>query len=114
MVFFISCDQNEGLINSNNNSLPTGANSFTFTQYQPFVDKPIEVYYFIPEDANPNLPILISLHGMNRNGSNHRNSLIAKANQHKFILIVPEFSDNYFSGGDGYNLANIFVDGYNP
>ena len=114
MVFFISCDQNEGLINSNNNSLPTGANSFTFTQYQPFVDKPIEVYYFIPEDANPNLPILISLHGMNRNGSNHRNSLIAKANQHKFILIVPEFSDNYFSGGDGYNLANIFVDGDNP
>ena len=45
---------------------------------------------------------------MNRNGENHRNSLIDKSNQHRFILVVPEFSENYFSGGDGYNLGNIF------
>ena len=51
---------------------------------------------------------------MNRNGENHRNSLIDKSNQHRFILVVPEFSENYFSGGDGYNLGNIFIDGDNP
>ena len=110
----ISCDENEGLINSNNYNLQTGASSFTFTQYLPFVNKPIEVYYFIPENANPNLPILISLHGMNRDGSNHRNSLIAKANENRCIVIVPEFNDDDFPGGDAYNLANIFVDGDNP
>ena len=119
LIFFafsimLACDNNEELVKPNNLSLQVGANSFTFTEYLPFENKPIEVFYFIPEDANPNSPILFSLHGMNRNGFNHRNSLISKANQHKFIVIVPEFNDDYFTGGDGYNLANIFVDGDNP
>mgnify|MGYP003305291683 CR=1 FL=1 len=35
-------------------------------------------------------------------------------NQDKFIVIVPEFSNDYFPDGDSYNLANIFTDGDNP
>ena len=111
---FFACDKNEGLINSNNFYLQTGANSFTYNQYFPFQDKAIEVYYYIPENADITLPILFSLHGMNRNGYNHRNSLINKADEHGFILVVPEFNDDNFPGGDAYNLANIFVDGDNP
>ena len=111
---FFACDKNEGLINSNNFYLQTGVNSFTYDQYLPFQDKAMEVYYYIPENADVTLPILFSLHGMNRNGYNHRNSLINKADEHGFILVVPEFNDNSFPGGDTYNLANIFVDGDNP
>ena len=114
ILLFFACDKNEGLINDSNFNLQIGSGSFTFDQYQPFNNKPIEVFYHIPENANQSSPILISLHGMNRNGENHRNSLIDKSNQHRFILVAPEFSENYFSGGDGYNLGNIFIDGDNP
>ena len=114
ILLFFACDKNEGLINDSNFNLQIGSGSFTFDQYQPFNNKPIEVFYHIPENANQSSPILISLHGMNRNGENHRNSLIDKSNQHRFILVVPEFSEDYFSGGDGYNLGNIFIDGDNP
>ena len=114
ILLFFACDKNEGLINDSNFNLQIGSGSFTFDQYQPFNNKPIEVFYHIPENANQSSPILISLHGMNRNGESHRNSLIDKSNQHRFILVVPEFSENNFSGGDGYNLGNIFIDGDNP
>ena len=40
--------------------------------------------------------------------------MISKANQYNFIVIVPEFSNTNFSGGDTYNLENVFIDGDNP
>ena len=114
LLLFNSCDNNEALVKPTNIQIGTGTGSFIFNDYAPFINKPIEVFYHIPQNSNNNHPILISLHGSNRNGSNHLNSMISKSEQYGFILVVPEFKDDYFTGGDGYNLANIFDDGDNP
>lgn len=113
-LILYGCDRNEEITNLLNTPPLVGTGSFIYNQYDPFINKPIEVFYHVPENLNNDLPILISLHGAERNGSNHRNTLISKSNQLNFIVIVPQFSNDFFTGGDGYNLANIFVDGDNP
>ena len=115
LIFLLTnCDQNEELTPQTITQLQAGAGSFVYDKYLPFENKPIEVHYYIPENADQTLPILIYLHGMGRNGSGNRDAFINLANQDKFIVIVPEFSNDYFPGGDSYNLANIFIDGDNP
>ena len=92
----------------------TGSGFFNFTEYQPFQNKPIKVYYYIPENANSNTSIVFVFHGTGRNAKDYRDAAIAKANQYNFIVMAPEFSITYFPGGDSYNLGNVFVDGDNP
>ena len=61
------------------------------------------------------MPILMSLHGADRNGESYRNYWIQMANDNGFIVIAPEFSVvNYPGLGDHYLMSNIFDDGDNP
>jgi len=92
----------------------TGTDVFTYTDYSPLSNKPIKIYYHIPQNTTTNTPILFVFHGNNRNAEDYRNASIAKANEQGFIIIAPEFSNTSFPGGDAYNLANIFIDGDNP
>ena len=114
LLSMLACDDNEALIKPTAYQLQTGSGSFIYNQFEPFSSKPIEVFYHIPENVDNTLPILISLHGADRNGNNHRNTLVNKSNQFKFIVIAPQFTVNYFPGGDAYNLVNIFIDRDNP
>ncbi|MBI1266897.1 MAG: hypothetical protein GC193_05640 [Cryomorphaceae bacterium] len=111
---FSSCDKNEELTRTSSKNALSGTGSFTFTNYPPFADKPIEVYYHVPENADVNSPILITLHGDDRSGAYSRSAFIEKANLLNFIVISPQFSEDHFPGGDAYNLGNIFYDGDNP
>ena len=113
LVFaFSQCDNHE--VKPSNPSVITGTGRFIYDGYQPFQNKPIECFYHIPNNVNPNTPVVILFHGASRNAEDMRDYLIDKANQKGFIVLSPEFSDQYFPGGDGYNLANIYVDGDNP
>lgn len=94
------------------NSRLKGAGVFTFNGYAPLQQKPIKVYFHIPENATPSTPILIAFHGTDRSGLNTRNDLFDANN--KFITLAPEFDDVQFQGGDAYNLGNVFMDGDNP
>ena len=111
-LLFIACDNHE--VNPSNPQGVTGTGNFTYTNYTPFKDKPIDCYYHIPVNASATSPILVVFHGGGRDAEVMRDFLIDKANQKGFIVLAPEFSDRYFPGGDGYNLANIFIDGDNP
>jgi predicted esterase len=95
-------------------SIFKGSGSFTYDDYAPLTNKPIEVFYHIPENATSSTPILIVYHGTGRDGENNRNLLVQESNAFGFIVLVPEFSSQYFPGGDEYNLGNIFTDGDNP
>lgn len=107
-----SCDNHEA--NPMSPAGITGTGKFTYTNYAPFVDKPIECYYHIPANATPNMPVLLVFHGGSRDAKNMRDYLIDKANAKGFIVLAPLFSNQHFPGGDGYNLANIYIDGDNP
>lgn len=95
-------------------TLAAGTGTFVFNQYGPLANKSVTIYYHIPANVPADAPVLMALHGEERDGNAYRSDWINAANQHKFIVIAPEFSDAGFSGGDGYNLLNLFRDGDNP
>lgn len=105
-----SCNKNKSDDPAPNSKI-TGSGSFT---YDFFDDRPIEVFYNVPANINLTSRVLFIFHGNARDARENRDYLIQKSNQLGVIIIVPEFSQDYFPGGDAYNLGNIFIDGDNP
>jgi pimeloyl-ACP methyl ester carboxylesterase len=95
-------------------NLSSGSGSFSFTYDVISYTKTLDVYYYIPTAKTTSTPILFVFHGTDRNAKDYRDAMVAKAELLGFIVIVPEFSDQDFPGGDTYNLGNVFVDGDNP
>lgn len=105
---FLACSENSVPINDE----VTNDNPLVFTDGK--TNKSCNIYYHSPKNATSNSPIVFVFHGASRNAKDYRNAIISKANEFNFIAVVPEFSDENFPGGDGYNLGNVFVDGDNP
>jgi hypothetical protein len=91
-----------------------GSGFFEYTNYAPLAKQPVKVFFNIPANSNTNTPIVYLFHGDDRNASEYRDALIAKSEQYNFIILAPEFSEQYYPIGDKYNLGNVFVDGDNP
>lgn len=116
-TFFVSCDNNEAIPvteSQQNGDNLSGTGSFQFKEFAPIQNNPITVFYHIPENSTSSSTVLIVFHGATRDARENRDALIAKANEKGIVLIVPEFSQASFPGGDAYNLGNIFQDGDNP
>ncbi len=91
-----------------------GTGFFLWSSHLPLADKPLKVYYHIPPNPGPSMPMVFVFHGTGRNGADYRNAWIDKANEKGFMVFAPEFSEALYPGGDAYNLGNVFVDGDNP
>lgn len=113
-LILLSCDNNKTFDDTEPTLTIKGTGNFVFTQYTPLADKPVPVYYHIPENTTEDSPVLIVFHGAGRDAMENRDALIEKANQLSFIVVVPKFTDEAYPGGDAYNLGNVFVDGDNP
>ncbi len=64
----------------------------------------LPVWYFLSEKTTPDTPILIVMHGVNRDADRYRNEWMPHAKKHGFILAAPEFSEKAFPGTEGYSL----------
>jgi hypothetical protein len=94
---------------------PNTTGSFIFDPQALLNRQPVEIFYHIPDGDIATMPILMSLHGADRNGDTHRDFWIDMANEHGFMVMAPEFSTaNYPGLGDNYIMSNIFDDGDNP
>lgn len=94
---------------------PNTTGSFSFSPVAPLVRPPMAVFYHIPAGDISTMPILMSFHGADRDGDNHRDYWIDMANENGFIVVAPEFSSaNYPGLGDNYLMSNIFDNGDNP
>jgi hypothetical protein len=114
LYFFLLLMFYFSVINSQNLS-PNTTGNFTFIPESPLDDKPIEVYFHIPSGDITTMPILFSFHGASRNADDYRDFWIDMANDNNFIVIAPQFSDDYYPGlGDDYLMGNVYVDGDNP
>ncbi len=111
-VSISGCDKNDVSYKKTDNL--EGKGTFTYQDYAPLSSKPINVYYFVPDNSDSSTPVLFVLHGAGRNAVDYRNAWISYAQSNKTIIIAPEFSDAYYPGGDSYNLGNIFTDGDHP
>jgi poly(3-hydroxybutyrate) depolymerase len=83
--------------------------SWTFQGTPLAEERPIEVWYHVPEGATAEAPIVIVLHGMGRNGDGYRDAWVAPADEHGFVVVVPQFSDALYPGSREYNLGNTFT-----
>lgn len=111
-----ACDKNEDF-NEKNQAAPAslkGSGNFVFDDYAPLSNKPLRVFYHVPDGVNQFGPILMVFHGGNRDAEESRDELIDQSDREGIIVIVPEFSTTYFPGGDAYNLGSVFDDGDNP
>ena len=65
----------------------------------------IPVWYFLPDDARADAPVLIVMHGVNRDADRYRDEWEPHARKTGFILVAPEFSKEAFPGDKGYTFG---------
>jgi poly(3-hydroxybutyrate) depolymerase len=78
--------------------LAAGAGRFDFQQ----ANKTVPVWYYLPQNARADTPVLIVMHGVHRSARRHRDDWTPLAQKYGFLLVVPEFSEAAFPGSAGY------------
>lgn len=66
------------------------------------------VFLTRPRNLSPDRPVVFVMHGVERNASEYRDQWHALAEEHDFLLVVPEFSDRLYPGAESYNLGGMF------
>lgn len=85
-----------------------GKQSFVYGEAAAVTEKPIRIWYYSPTDRPDTLPIVIMLHGAERNASAYLDSWIAVANLYQYVVVAPEFSKEDYAGGARYNQGNVY------
>lgn len=82
---------------------------FVFSQW----DGPaLNVYFVEPVgEARVDAPVVIVMHGVNRNADDYRDNWRDLARQYGFRVYAPEFSSEAFPGAAMYNLGGVGLDG---
>lgn len=81
---------------------PDPRGRFVFTGWE---GPPLPVWYQLPESAGPDTPVVVVMHGVNRDADRYRDEWAPLARRYGFILVVPEFSRADFPGSLGYNTG---------
>jgi poly(3-hydroxybutyrate) depolymerase len=89
--------------------LDVGSGHFVFAGSPATRERPVTVWYHQPAGLNPDARVVIVMHGASRNGETYRNAWVDLAVRHRFLLVVPEFSERYYPNAEHYNLGNMFA-----
>jgi poly(3-hydroxybutyrate) depolymerase len=83
-------------------STNAGKGRFVFSGWD---GPPLPVWYQLPENVAADTPVVVVMHGVNRDADRYRDEWAELALAHRFIVIVPEYSRADFPGSDGYNTG---------
>ena len=75
---------------------------FTFTGW---AGPGLRVWYQLPGAVTPDTPVVVVMHGVNRDADRYRDEWSALALRYGFIVVVPEFDAQRFPGARGYNTG---------
>jgi hypothetical protein len=67
-----------------------------------------KVYLARPVGLAADRPVVFVLHGARRDADQYRDQWYALAEEHDFLVVVPEFSEADFPGAEGYELGNVY------
>jgi poly(3-hydroxybutyrate) depolymerase len=77
----------------------------TFVDPRRGTHREIPVHTFRPSSFTPDSPIVIAMHGRNRNGAEYRDWFSTEAEARGFLLAVPEFSEAQYAHPHEYNFG---------
>jgi poly(3-hydroxybutyrate) depolymerase len=83
---------------------PAHAAKIRFT-FDGWAGPPLRVYATRPAGLAADRPVVIVMHGVQRNARDYRDQWHELANRHRFLLLVPEFGERDFPGAEGYNFG---------
>jgi len=87
-----------------------GKQSFLFQGAADHAHPPLKVWYYSPSARPDTLPMVIMLHGAERNPSAYLDQWIPTANLYQYVVVAPEFSKQDYKGSERYNLGNVYRD----
>lgn len=88
-------------------AIPEGKGGFVFTDARGNADRPIQVWTYRPKGYRKESPIVFVMHGTLRNGETYREPWVPLAEQHGWLIIVPEFSTKHYPGTRMYHFGNV-------
>ena len=88
--------------------IPVGPGQFVFNDSRGNADRPITVYTYRPVSWNQSGPILIVMPGAGRSGESPRDTWVPYAEEYSGLVIVPEFSQQYYPGDMWYPLGYTY------
>lgn len=86
----------------------SGKSDFVFENWQ---GPALRIFTSIPDNLSASSPVVFVMHGVKRNADEYRDQWHELAQQHGFLLAVPEFTQADFPGAEGYNMGNTFKAG---
>lgn len=86
-------------------TLPAGAGHYLYRDAQ---GAEVPVYYYTPTPARPDSPVVLVLHGLQRDPEQYRDGWIEAAQREGLTVLAPLFSREQFRGANGYQLGNVF------
>lgn len=84
-----------------------GSSSHTFPDPRPGPRREITVFTYRPPSFNADSPVVIVMHGRNRNGADYRDWWIAEAEQRGLLVAAPEFSEAQYAHPHEYNYGAV-------
>lgn len=89
--------------------LPAGTGEFMFDAW---AGPQLKVWTYVPDGIDPaTAPILIVMHGVNRDADRYLAQWRGPASACGFVVIAPEFSRSRFRGSNEYNLGHVTAPG---
>jgi len=67
----------------------------------------LTVHTHRPASFTPDSPVVMVMHGRNRNGADYRDFWIESSERHGFLVVTPEFSEARFAHPHRYNYAGM-------
>ena len=89
------------------NTIGNGDGNFLFTDMQGNADRPLRVWYHKPAACTNNSPIVIVMHGVNRDADRYAREWSPLAEKGNFIVICPQFLAGDYPTA-AYPLGNVF------
>lgn len=84
-----------------------GTGVFTFDGWQ---GPPLRVFYQLPAEVKPDTPVLIAIHGVQRDADVYRDEWARRAVEKGFIVAAPEFSRASFPDNESFSSGNVTAD----
>ncbi|MFM8805986.1 MAG: hypothetical protein ACKOD1_01365 [Sphingomonadales bacterium] len=88
--------------------LQKGKQSYLFSSYALRMPGRITVWMYSPTDRPDTLPVVIMLHGAERNASAYLDQWASVADLYQLVVVAPTFDKENFKGSDRYNPGNVW------